>query len=104
MRQRGFLKGREIAVRFAEEDELMRRMFPAWTPDEEENKCKVYLKRDEINAILMVCKNYKVRRAPGSKHPAHPSSIATATLFAQVCRSPVRNDHFHDRPYPLDAK
>lgn len=60
-RQRTPLKGRIITIRFAKDMEVFRRVFPSWTPGKDDETPGVYLKREEINAILLVCKHYKVK-------------------------------------------
>ena len=59
---RTYLKGRLVTVRPASENEFLRRLFPFWGKlgGSDEPAMNVYLKRDEINSLLMVCKNYKL--------------------------------------------
>jgi hypothetical protein len=59
-RNRSYLKGRLVALRHSKKQELFRRLFPHWNPEGDETERRTYLKRDEINGILLVCKHYKV--------------------------------------------
>jgi hypothetical protein len=72
-RHRQHLKGRIISVRKSCHDELMRRLFPTWggmrSDTTDQRLKKLYLSRPEIDAILTVCKDYKV-------HSAHIMNIA----------------------------
>lgn len=52
---REFLRGRMITIRKSSEDELLRHLFPLASPN-----MGIWLTRDEINGIIMVCKNYRV--------------------------------------------
>lgn len=63
---RTFLKSRMVTIRPSSEQELLQRLFPTLYQDSLDKmdhqtpNGTIYLKRDEINAILMVCKNYKL--------------------------------------------
>lgn len=63
-KNRNLLKGRPAGVRKSSYDELMDRIFPlrdrVKNPGSENEGSMIYLRREEINSILLVCKQYKV--------------------------------------------
>ncbi|KAK9703755.1 hypothetical protein K7432_010568 [Basidiobolus ranarum] len=68
------LKGRIVSVSESSQEELMRAIFPSWKGSfvgsnvvapqdasrERNTQPSMLLSRDEINSILMICKNYKL--------------------------------------------
>eukprot|EP00158_Paraphelidium_tribonemae_P001086 Partr_v1_DN23960_c0_g1_i3_m49220 len=66
---RSYMKNRQVSVRKASMQQLMQIVFPQWShstgsrPEaclSDKNYGRVYLTRDEISALISVCKNYKL--------------------------------------------
>ncbi len=64
---KGVVKGRIVALERSSQRELMAALFPCRYVNQEDEVLSaplgpgVYLGRQEISSVLLICKNYKVR-------------------------------------------
>lgn len=91
-----YLKGRQVIVRESSHEELFRRIFPNHSSDTDESR-RMYLSRDEINTILLVCKHYKLHYSRKCADRPFECVISIVSkipwLDAEMCPTLMQRDH-----------